>query len=523
MADTIIAGLDSDTATVISDLILSPDPVAPSAAAAVPYPIIGADLLTHHGLTVDLKRRRLIDSATGLFVLAGIASSPSSCVNVLGPSFNVTIPDRYPVPHLHDFPANLHGKTIFTALGLYKAYHQIPVAAEDIQKTAVITPFGLFEYRAMTFGLRNVGQTFQRYINRALGDLDFVFTFLDDILIASSSPEEHETHLAIFLEITPLCIVAYLRSASVRISPPPCQSKVSRHVKLTPSQFVAPDGRFTNVHIDLVGPLPVSEGFQYCLTMVDRFSRWAEAVPLKETSAQTVGRTFFEHWVSRFGAPAFLTSDQGPQFESQLLSALLALVGCRRKRTTTYHPASNGMVERWHRVLKAAIRLLLGLRTHIRLDTNASPADYVYGTSLRLPGEFFLLDNFSPDPQPFLEEFRQYMRAVKPVPVAHKRSVKAFVYKDLGSCSHVFMLVKSVRRPLERPYTGPHRVLQRISEQVYSIEVNGLPRSVSVELLKPAHSVCEGFAVPVSSGVPSLPSVPVRTYLRKRVTFADSP
>ncbi|XP_076660781.1 uncharacterized protein LOC143364203 [Halictus rubicundus] len=227
--------------------------------------------------------------------------------------------------------------------------------------------------------------------------------------------------------------------------------------------------------------------------MIDRFSRWAEAVPLKETSAQTVGRAFFEHWVSRFGAPAFLTSDQGPQFESQLFPALLALVGCRRKRTTAYHPASNGMVERWHRVLKAAIMC---------------HANQQWSRVL---------------PIPFLEEFRQYMRAVKPVPVAHKRSVKAFVYKDLGSCSHVFMLVKSVRRPLERPYTGPHRVLQRISEQVYSIEVNGLPRSVSVELLKPAHSVCEGLAVPVSSGAPSLPSAPVRTYSRKRVTFADSP
>jgi len=71
-------------------------------------------------------------------------------------SFNaVTTSDRYPLPHIQDFTAGLHGKNIFSKIDLVKAYYQVSVAKEDIHKTAVITPFGLFEFLVMPFGLRN--------------------------------------------------------------------------------------------------------------------------------------------------------------------------------------------------------------------------------------------------------------------------------------------------------------------------------------------------------------------------------
>lgn len=75
---------------------------------------------------------------------------------------HVTQPDRYPVPHIHDLLHSLHGKSVFTTLDLERAYHQVAVEEADIPKTAVITPFGLFEFTRMQFGLCNASQTFQR-------------------------------------------------------------------------------------------------------------------------------------------------------------------------------------------------------------------------------------------------------------------------------------------------------------------------------------------------------------------------
>ncbi|XP_024939242.1 uncharacterized protein K02A2.6 [Cephus cinctus] len=132
----------------------------------------------------------------------------------------VTIPDKYPVAHIHDITSDLRGKKVFSTIDLKRAYHQIPMAAEDIPKTAVITPFGLFEFIMMPFGLRNATQTFQRFMDEVLRNLPFAHCYIDDLLIASKDETEHVEHLRL--------VFNRLRDYGLTINPDKCQFNKSK-------------------------------------------------------------------------------------------------------------------------------------------------------------------------------------------------------------------------------------------------------------------------------------------------------
>ena len=110
------------------------------------------------------------------------------------------------------------------------------------------------------------------------------------------------------------------------------------------------------VGIDIVGPLPISEGGNaYILVVVDYFTRWTEAYPIPDQKALTVADKFVSEFITRFGVPERLVSDQGTDFMSDLFKHMCRLMEIEQTRCSPYHPATNGLTERMNSTIQSML------------------------------------------------------------------------------------------------------------------------------------------------------------------------
>jgi hypothetical protein len=151
------------------------------------------------------------------------------------------------------------------------------------------------------------------------------------------------------------------------------------------------------------------------------------------------------------------------------------------------HPAANGLVERPHRTLKAAIMchaveqwtealplVLLGIRTAYNEDLQSSAAELVYGEPLRVSGE--LLVPAAPKVRAStVQQLRRHMDQLRPTPAARYASPATFVHMELWGSTHVFLRQDATCRSLEPPYSGPHRVIARTDKTQLSCVACGSP------------------------------------------------
>ena len=132
--------------------------------------------------------------------------------------------------------------------------------------------------------------------------------------------------------------------------------KGENRINRAPMKLVHASYPMERIAVDILGELPTTDkGNKYILVVADYFTKWTESFAMPNMEAQTVARIIVEELVTRFGVPAAIHSDQGPQFESVLFKEMCQLLGIHKTHTTPYHPQSDGMVERFNRTLTAML------------------------------------------------------------------------------------------------------------------------------------------------------------------------
>ena len=195
-----------------------------------------------------------------------------------------------------------------------------------------------------------------------------------------------------------------------------------------------------------------------------------------------------------------MSSDRGSQFTSRLWASISQLLGTKLHHTTAYHPQANGLVERFHRHLKSALRarltgpnwvdelpwVLLGIRTAPKEDLGCSSAELVYGAPLTVPGDFIANHGHHSDHSFQLQRLRDQVRTLAPVPTSRHGTAPVSVPSELQRAKFVFIRRDTHHTPLQRPYEGPFKVIES-GPKTFKVDIGGKTKIVTVDRLKLAH------------------------------------
>ena len=299
-----------------------------------------------------------------------------------------------------------------------------------------------------------------------------------------------------------------------------CQrNKPCKKPKRQPIKFFA-TARFKVVHLDFVGPFkPSIKGNNYLFTMMDRYSRWLEAIPMRDPTAQSCAQVFVSSWVCRFGIPEAIITDQGGQFESQLFNEVLCKFGISRHRTTAYHPETNGILERAHGTLKNCLRCLINsvrdweeqlpialyaMRSAV-FDSDLTAATILYGEPISVPGSFLSIDPmlFRDDMSQFMSQLSMQFNTIRSIvletqklsdPVNNSNDDLNTNNNVSPSFTHTHAYIRDPikRSTLEPKWLGPFKVT-KVQGPVVTLIVNGTEKNINVDRLKPAFTLSSTF------------------------------
>eukprot|EP00731_Ephydatia_muelleri_P012982 Em0007g292a len=256
------------------------------------------------------------------------------------------------------------------------------------------------------------------------------------------------------------------------------------------------------VCVDIMGPLPETEdGCKYVLVASDCFTRWVEVYGIPNQEATTVAKKLVDEMFCRFSPPEQLHSDQGRQFESELVKEICVLLQIRKTHTTPYHPQCNGMVERFNRTLLDMLattidnhqadwqhhirKLCLAYNSSIHSTTGFSPFFLMFGRQVKLPIDLMYGTNRTgPDTaagfaQKLKEGLQEAYKLVREKCQAeHKRQKALYDERVHGKpfspgdlvWLHSPAVPRGRSRKLHHPWKGPLKVVERLGESNYKIK-----------------------------------------------------